>query len=162
MLRRIFPLILALLLPAFLPLPAHADAAAVEAAAPIRKVTSVEGITEYRLANGLKVLLYPDASSDTITVSVTYLVGSRYEGYGEYGMAHLLEHMQFKGTPRHPDPKKRISGPRRALQRLDLVRPHQLLRNLRRHRCKSRLGAGTRSRPHGQFHGLRSGTSTAR
>ncbi len=62
------------------------------------KVTSVEGITEYRLDNGLKVLLFPDASKPTVTVNVTYLVGSRYEGYGETGMAHLLEHMLFKGT----------------------------------------------------------------
>jgi len=62
------------------------------------KVTSVEGITEYRLDNGLKVLLFPDSSKPTVTVNVTYLVGSRYEGYGETGMAHLLEHMMFKGT----------------------------------------------------------------
>ncbi len=62
------------------------------------KVTSVEGITEYRLDNGLKVLLFPDGSSPKVTVNVTYLVGSRYEGYGETGMAHLLEHMLFKGT----------------------------------------------------------------
>src|SRR5665213_3658081 len=62
------------------------------------KVTSVEGITEYRLDNGLKVLLFPDNSSPKVTVNVTYLVGSRYEGYGETGMAHLLEHMLFKGT----------------------------------------------------------------
>ena len=62
------------------------------------KVTSVEGITEYRLENGLKVLLFPDSSKPTVTVNVTYLVGSRYEGYGESGMAHLLEHMLFKGT----------------------------------------------------------------
>ncbi len=62
------------------------------------KVTSVEGITEYRLDNGLKVLLFPDSSKPTVTVNVTYLVGSRYEGYGETGMAHLLEHMLFKGT----------------------------------------------------------------
>src|ERR1700687_6080606 len=62
------------------------------------KVTSVEGITEYRLANGLKVLLFPDQSKPSVTVNVTYLVGSRYEGYGETGMAHLLEHMMFKGT----------------------------------------------------------------
>jgi len=109
MLRRIFPLILALLLPALAPIPAYA-APAAESAAPIRKIASVEDITEYRLPNGLKVLLFPDASSDTITVSVTYLVGSRYEGYGEYGMAHLLEHMQFKGTPRHPDPKKEFQN----------------------------------------------------
>src|SRR5947208_3589124 len=62
------------------------------------KVSSVEGITEYRLDNGLKVLLFPDNSKPTVTVNVTYLVGSRYEGYGETGMAHLLEHMLFKGT----------------------------------------------------------------
>jgi len=64
---------------------------------------SVEGITEYRLPNGLKVLLFPDSSRPTITVNVTYLVGSRFENYGETGMAHLLEHMMFKGSPKHPD-----------------------------------------------------------
>jgi zinc protease len=62
---------------------------------------SVEGITEYTLPNGLKVLLFPDPSKPTATVNITYLVGSRHEGYGETGMAHLLEHMVFKGTPRH-------------------------------------------------------------
>lgn len=60
---------------------------------------SVEGITEYRLQNGLKVLLFPDASKPTVTVNVTYLVGSRHENYGETGMAHLLEHLMFKGAP---------------------------------------------------------------
>jgi zinc protease len=65
------------------------------------RVTSVEGITEYRLANGLQVLLFPDQSKQTITVNVTYKVGSRHEGYGETGMAHLLEHLVFKGSPRH-------------------------------------------------------------
>src|SRR5215475_8503051 len=65
------------------------------------RVTSVEGITEYKLPNGLRVLLFPDQSKPTITVNITYLVGSAQEGYGETGMAHLLEHMQFKGTPRH-------------------------------------------------------------
>ncbi|HKI94402.1 MAG TPA: pitrilysin family protein [Gemmatimonadales bacterium] len=64
---------------------------------------TVEGITEYGLPNGLKVLLFPDSSKPTITVNITYLVGSRYEGYGETGMAHLLEHMVFKGSPRHRD-----------------------------------------------------------
>ena len=66
------------------------------------KVTEVEGITEYRLSNGLKVLLFPDPSKPTVTVNITYLVGSRHENYGETGMAHLLEHLLFKGTPRHP------------------------------------------------------------
>ena len=69
----------------------------------VRKIRSVEGITEYRLANGLQVLLFPDPSKPTITVNVTYLVGSRMENYGETGMAHLLEHLMFKGTPKHPN-----------------------------------------------------------
>ena len=66
------------------------------------RVTSVEGITEYRLPNGLRVLLFPDQSKPTVTVNVTYLVGSRHENYGETGMAHLLEHLLFKGTPKNP------------------------------------------------------------
>jgi zinc protease len=75
----------------------------VRSSAPaITRVASVEGITEYVLANGLRVLLFPDQSKATVTVNVTYLVGSRHEGYGETGMAHLFEHMLFKGTPRHP------------------------------------------------------------
>ncbi|QOL49659.1 M16 family metallopeptidase [Massilia litorea] len=64
---------------------------------------SVEGITEYRLPNGLKVLLFPDTSRPTVTVNVTYLVGSRHENYGETGMAHLLEHLLFKGAKKNPD-----------------------------------------------------------
>jgi zinc protease len=60
---------------------------------------TVEGITEYRLANGLTVLLFPDPSKPTTTVNVTYRVGSAHENYGETGMAHLLEHLVFKGTP---------------------------------------------------------------
>ncbi|SAI68829.1 zinc protease [Bordetella ansorpii] len=65
----------------------------------VSEVTSVEGITEYRLDNGLRVLLAPDASKPSTTVNMTYLVGSRNENYGQTGMAHLLEHMMFKGTP---------------------------------------------------------------
>ncbi len=65
----------------------------------IAEVTRVEGITEYRLANGLQVLLVPDDSKPSTTVNVTYRVGSRLESYGETGMAHLLEHLLFKGTP---------------------------------------------------------------
>ena len=60
---------------------------------------AIEGMTEYRLANGLAVLLFPDPSKPTTTVNVTYRVGSVHENYGESGMAHLLEHLVFKGTP---------------------------------------------------------------
>ena len=76
----------------------------------LAKVTTVEGIAEYRLDNGLRVLLLPDGSLDTITVNVVYLVGSRDEGYGESGMAHLLEHLLFKGTTRHPDIKTEFTA----------------------------------------------------
>jgi zinc protease len=62
------------------------------------QVRDVEGVHEYRLANGLQVLLIPDAAKPTVTVNVTYRVGSRLEGYGETGMAHLLEHLMFKST----------------------------------------------------------------
>ncbi len=85
-----------------LSLPALADAAP-------RKVTEVEGASEYRLDNGLRVLLVPDAGAETVTVHVTYLVGSRHEGYGEKGMAHLLEHMLFKGSKNHPDVKQEFA-----------------------------------------------------
>jgi zinc protease len=68
----------------------------------ITKIISVEGITEYRLANGLQILLAPDASKPTTTVNLTYRVGSRHENYGETGMAHLLEHLLFKGSKKNP------------------------------------------------------------
>jgi zinc protease len=77
-------------------------------AEPAVKVASIEGVTEYRLANGARVLLFPEASRPTVTVNMTVLVGSRHEGYGESGMAHLLEHMVFKGTPYHPQVPKAL------------------------------------------------------
>lgn len=72
------------------------------------KVTAVEGITEYALDNGLKVLLFHDDSQPKVTINCTIFVGSRHEGYGEAGMAHLLEHMLFKGTELHPDIPKQL------------------------------------------------------
>lgn len=75
----------------------------------ITRVTSVEGITEYKLDNGLRVLLFPDQTKQTITVNVTYMVGSRHENYGETGMAHLLEHLVFKGSPKHPNIPKELT-----------------------------------------------------
>jgi len=111
--RRLTPLFAPLLLAASLALPGAAAWAQVQAqvqapatAAPpaglpggLQQVTQVEGITEYRLANGLQVLLVPDDTKPSTTVNVTYRVGSRHESYGETGMAHLLEHLIFKGTP---------------------------------------------------------------
>ena len=68
----------------------------------VTKGATVEGITEYDLSNGLRVLIFPDASKPTATVNITYLVGSRYEGYGETGMAHLLELQGNAEASGHP------------------------------------------------------------
>jgi zinc protease len=92
----------ALLLTAAAAMPALAQGAGP------KRITTVEGITEYRLDNGLRVLLFPDPSKSTITVNVTYMVGSRHEDYGETGMAHLLEHLLFMGSKNHPDIKKEL------------------------------------------------------
>jgi len=97
--RLLFPLPCFLL---FLSLLVHAPARSQSGPASTgaaQLYTQVEGVSEYRLPNGLRVLLAPDASKPTTTVNITYLVGSRHENYGETGMAHLLEHLVFKGTP---------------------------------------------------------------
>jgi zinc protease len=94
--RLFFPLVALLIL-----------APATPADAP-QQVARVEGVTEYRLDNGARMLLFPEASRPTITVNMTVLVGSRHEGYGEAGMAHLLEHMVFKGTPTFRDVPKAL------------------------------------------------------
>lgn len=79
----------------------HPAAAALPAG--VQRDAGVEGVEAFHLANGLSVLLAPDPGKATVTVNVTYRVGSRNESYGETGMAHLLEHLMFKGTPQHPD-----------------------------------------------------------
>ncbi|MEO8415364.1 MAG: pitrilysin family protein [Ginsengibacter sp.] len=72
-------------------------------------VTSVEGVKEYHLANGLQILLVPDPSQTNVVVNIVYHVGSRLEGYGETGMAHLLEHMMFKGSKKFSNIKQTIA-----------------------------------------------------
>ena len=72
-------------------------------------VTAVEGVKEYSLNNGLQILLVPDPAINNVIVNVVYHVGSRQEGYGETGMAHLLEHMLFKGTKKFPSIKQTIA-----------------------------------------------------
>ncbi|MFC4275416.1 M16 family metallopeptidase [Achromobacter aloeverae] len=67
------------------------------------RTRSAEGITEYRLDNGLRVLLAPDDTQTTTAVDLTYRVGSRNEHDGQRGLSHLLEHLVLRGTPTHPD-----------------------------------------------------------
>ena len=75
----------------------------------VQKGASLGGITQYDFPNGLRVLLFPDPSSPKLTVNITYLVGSRHEGYGETGMAHLLEHLNFIRTTTDRDIKKELT-----------------------------------------------------
>ena len=96
--QRLAAVLAALALALLLSLPA-----AARQSAPAEPVLTAEGISEYALDNGMRVVLFPDPSKPVTTVNVTYLVGSRHENYGETGMAHLLEHLVFKGTPDHED-----------------------------------------------------------
>jgi zinc protease len=80
----------------------------------LRQVTSSEGITEYQLANGLQLLVFPENSKAVTVVNMTVRVGSRHEISGQTGVAHLLEHLLFKGTPRNPSPWAEFS--RRGLR----------------------------------------------
>lgn len=76
---------------------------------PFTTVTSVEGMTEYALPNGLRVLFVPDSSKPSVTVNLTVFVGSRNENYGEKGMAHLFEHMLFKKTKKFASIKDELT-----------------------------------------------------
>lgn len=62
-------------------------------------VAEEEGVREFRLANGLKLLLVENRVAPVATFLVLYRVGSRNEAVGHTGATHLLEHMLFKGTP---------------------------------------------------------------
>jgi zinc protease len=89
---------------------AFATAALAQTLPPgVRKAASVEGVTEYDYANGLRVLLFSDPSKVKFTVRIAYLAGSRHEGYGEAGMAHLLEHLAALRT-KDRDVKKDLEG----------------------------------------------------
>src|SRR5262245_50643289 len=75
----------------------------------VQRAAAVEGVTEFAYPNGLRVILFPDPSKPKLTVNITYLVGSRHEGYGETGMAHLLEHMLFLRMKDGRDVKKDLT-----------------------------------------------------
>jgi len=66
---------------------------------PVSNSASI-GIKEYRLEDGLKVLIIEDHKTPLATFQIWYRVGSRNEPAGKSGLSHLLEHMMFKGTPK--------------------------------------------------------------
>lgn len=59
-------------------------------------------IQEYKLSNGMTVIVRPDHRSPVIASMVWYRIGSSYEELGTTGVSHVLEHMMFKGTTRYP------------------------------------------------------------
>ncbi len=58
-------------------------------------------VYEYKLDNGLKVLIYEDHFAPVVSTQVHYLVGSYNEIQGKTGVSHLLEHMAFRGTKKY-------------------------------------------------------------
>jgi zinc protease len=67
----------------------------------LTKVSERKNIAEYRLENGLKILLVENHVAPVVTVLVLFKVGSRNEAVGHTGATHFLEHMLFKGTKKH-------------------------------------------------------------
>lgn len=64
------------------------------------KVQDLGGIEEYIYQpNGMNLLLVQDNSAPVVTVQIVYRVGSKHEVPGNTGSTHLLEHLNFKGTP---------------------------------------------------------------
>lgn len=59
-------------------------------------------VHEYKLDNGLKVLVREDHRAPVVVSQIWYKVGASYEHNGITGVSHVLEHMMFKGTPKHP------------------------------------------------------------
>ena len=105
---------------------------------------------KYTLANGLEVILHEDHRMPEVAVDVWYKVGSRDEEPGRTGFAHLFEHVMFQGSKHVPEDKhfeylQKAGASQR--QRLDLARPHQLLRG--RPVEPARAGALAGERPHG-------------
>lgn len=65
---------------------------------PQRRLAAETLVTRHRLDNGLRIVVSEDRSSPFIAVALAYRAGSMYEPKGRAGMAHLVEHLMFKGS----------------------------------------------------------------
>ena len=59
-------------------------------------------VADFKLANGMEVVVIPDHRAPVVTHMVWYRVGAADEVSGKSGLAHFLEHLMFKGTTKHP------------------------------------------------------------
>jgi zinc protease len=75
----------------------------------VREAVHAGGISSHTLANGFKIILIPYPSAPNTRVELMVRSGSKLEGYGETGMAHLLEHMLFKGAGRRKNIKEDLT-----------------------------------------------------
>lgn len=66
----------------------------------IARAVIVDGVTESHLADGLKVVLLENHKAPVATFQVWYRAGSRNDPWGKSGLAHVFEHLMFKGTPK--------------------------------------------------------------
>lgn len=72
-------------------------------AAAIERIKTENPVHEYKLDNGLKILVKQDKRAPIAVMQLWYKVGSSYEHNGTTGVSHVLEHMMFKGTQKYPD-----------------------------------------------------------
>ena len=128
----------------------------------VQKRASVGGITEYEFPNGLRVLLYPDPANPKITVNMIFLVGSRHEGYGETGMAHLLEHMDFIETTNGRQIKNEIVAHGADWNGTTSDDRTNYYETVTATDENLQVGARPRSRPHGQRQDHQADCSTPR
>ena len=84
---------------------------------------AVSRVSEFKLANGLQVVVVPDHRAPVVTHYVWYRVGSADEPPGVSGIAHFLEHLMFKSTDKiaSGDFSKIVARHRRPGQRLHLA-----------------------------------------
>ena len=59
-------------------------------------------VADFRLANGLQLVVIPDHRAPVVTHMIWYKVGAADETPGKSGIAHFLEHLMFKGTAKNP------------------------------------------------------------
>ncbi len=88
---------------------ATVSAKSADTAIPTHDHITNGGVTSYTLANGFKVILVPYPSAGQAKVSLVVKSGSKIEGYGETGMAHLLEHMIYMGAGKRKSVKEDLT-----------------------------------------------------
>ena len=70
--------------------------------APVARAQAAPTVTDFKLDNGLEVVVIPDHRAPVVTHMIWYKVGAADETPGKSGLAHFLEHLMFKGTEKNP------------------------------------------------------------